>query len=485
MRKNSRSSKEIIIDKFLRENRQSSWFPKAWEEYLKSLELNEDTVISWGQQLKHCVEFKEGNDCLYNVHTNECREYRKHLENKWRKEYLAGPAKPSFKYPSQRKLPMPKIFGEGFFKIDFEKSIVGLRAEGNSEEQFEWFGFKRWPSDYKPQPEHAEITSVHINFVGTRARAGFHFKVPHKKSRFTMTQDQIDELRSRKYPRSAQDNLFLDEARRQLLEKSEEKARSRLKILTVDLGTDSGSTAIFEGNKFQKTELLKIIKLEKLYSARPKPEKAKEEKLTEEKNKRAGQKGLGKAHLGRHLESWVEGAKEIAEKRGQEKIQLSENDMRRLTLHTRWMIRDWVQLNTSQIIKIAEQNDIDLIVFESMRGFKLPGYDNIDDDKKRRLAFFAAGGIRHKVREKAVERGMLVMTVPYMNSSQFCSKCGKEQQDKGKWCRNKKRHEFNCEFNGCGYKGNSDENAARILGKVFWGEIKLPDKMEEKNKNAS
>ncbi|OHB73575.1 MAG: hypothetical protein A2Z25_17115 [Planctomycetes bacterium RBG_16_55_9] len=183
--------------------------------------------------------------------------------------------------------------------------------------------------------------------------------------------------------------------------------------------------------------------------------------------------------MGRHLESWAGGAKEISVKRRQKKPELGDYDMRRLSLHIRWMIRDWVRLNTSQIIEKAEQNNVDLIVFESMRGFSPPGYDKIDEDKKRRLAFFAYGRIRHKVKEKAVERGMLVVTVPYLKSSQFCAKCGKEQQDKNTWKKNKRGHRFICENKECGYKANSDENAAHVLGRVFWGEIKLPEEVKE------
>jgi len=81
------------------------------------------------------------------------------------------------------------------------------------------------------------------------------------------------------------------------------------------------------------------------------------------------------------------------------------------------------------------------------------------------------------VREKAVERGMLVVTVPYLKSSQFCAKCVKEQQDKKTWGKNKRFHRFSCEK--CGHKANSDENAAGVLGRVFWGEIELPKKLPD------
>jgi len=260
-----------------------------------------------------------------------------------------------------------------------------------------------------------------------------------------------------------------------LLESFDGDAERELKILAVDLGTLGGGAAMFEGRYFKKAEPLKIIKIDRIYDKLPKQNKTEEQSKLPKRLKKLKEKGLSKEHIGRHLESWAGGAKEIAEKRS--KAEIGDHDMRRLSLHMRWMIRDWVRLNTSQIIETAERNEVDLIVFESMRGFRAPGYDKLDEDKKRRLAFFAYGRIRHKVREKAVERGMRVMTVPYLMSSQVCSKCGKGQQDRKKWRKNKGAKFFICEK--CGNKVNSDENAAVVLGRVFWGEIVLPKKLKE------
>lgn len=487
LRRTSRGTMDVAMGKFLRGHPKAKWFPQAWEAYLKTLEINEETVLTGGGELPHCTKFGADEECQYNKHTNECQEYRRCIESrpdlqaleglyrKWRGEFLSGPAKSSFQYPSHRRLPMPKIFGKDYFKVDFVNSVLELRMEDKREGDFERFRFAAWPRDYQPQPQEAEITSVHINFVGTRARAGFHFKVQHKESHFGISQDEIDELRSRKYPRRAQDQQFLDEARERLLESFDGDAESELKILAVDLGTLGGYTAMFEGRYFKKAEPLKIIKIDRIYDKLPKQNKTEEQSKLPEQFKKLKEKGLSKEHIGRHLESWAGGAKEIAEKRS--KAEIGEYDMRRLSLHIRWMIRDWVRLNTSQIIEAAERNKVDLIVFESMRGFRAPGYDKLDENKKRRLAFFAHGRIRHKVREKAVERGMRVVTVPYLKSSQFCAKCGKEQQDKKKWEKNKRILRFNCDR--CGYKANSDENAAGVLGRVFWGEIELPKKLKD------
>jgi hypothetical protein len=494
-RRTSRATKDVTMARFLREHSQARWFPQAWEEYLKALEVNEQTVLAAGHELPHCVAFGDNLDCGCNKHTNDCEEYRKALEKRadlqpveklyrdWRREYLSGPAKPCFQYPSQRRLPMPKIFGKGYFRVDFANSLLELRFEDSKEGQFERFRFAAWPADYKPKAQDAEITSVHVSFAGTRARVGFHFQVRHKTSRFDVSQDQIDELRSRSYPRQAQDGQFLDEARKRLLESFGGDAERQLRLLAVDLGTDGGGAVVFEGRCFAKAEPLKIIKIEKLYDARPKQNKTGPEKASEEERKKARERGLGTGHVGRHLESWARGAEEIAEKRGapaQEPgtAELGEHDMRRLSLHVRWMIRDWVRLNASQIIEAAERNNVDLIVLESMRGFRAPGYDKLDEEKKRRMAFFAHGRIRHKVREKAVERGMRVVTVPYLKSSQCCGECGKQQEDTKKLKDNKRSHRFTCEK--CGHQSNSDENAARVLARVFWGQITLPDKLEDR-----
>lgn len=482
LRRDSRGGKTVAMDRFLRENRQARWFPDVWGEYLKDLEIKEETILATSHELPHCVKFGGELECEYNNHTNECEEYRKILESRpelqdleglyrqWRSKYLSGPSKSVFQYPSRQKLPTPKIFGAGVFRADFQKSVIELCLGDKSGEDVVRFGFMPWPTDYKPGPEQANITSVHISFVGTRARAGFHFEVSHERSRFDVSQDEIDELRSRKYPRQAQDQKFLDEARALLLRSFKGGDERELRLLAIDLGTESGSAAVFKGRAFEKTEPLKVVKIEQLYRSRPK----KNEKQSTEDKKEDKKKGLGKEHLGRHLEGWAAGAKAIAEKRSSDVAAIGEHDMRRLSLHVRWMIRDWVRLNASQIIGAAERNKVDLIVFESMRGFTAPGYDKLDEDKKRRLAIFSYGMIRRKVAEKAVERGMRIVTVPYLKSSQVCSKCGQEQKDKEKWRRNKRLVKFHCEQ--CGHEVNSDENAACVLGSVFWGEIKLPER---------
>lgn len=336
-------------------------------------------------------------------------------------------------------------------------------------------GFAPWPKVYSPQPDKAEITSVHINFVGVRARVGFRFAAKHKESGFGISQDEIDLLRSRKYPRQKQDRQFLEEARGLLLNSFKGKPED-LKIMAVDLGTGGGGAVIFKDKELIKTEQLEVIKIDRLYNKSSKKEEEKKE------NKRfPPEKGLGVEHAGKHLETWADEASKISLKRNEifpkpdmdKKYGLVSHDLRGLTLHMRGMYRDWVRLNASQIIKIAEENHVDLIVFESQRGFSLPGRDKLDKDEKRRKAFWSQGRIRHKVKEKAVERGMRVIGVPYFKSSRVCAKCRALQENHGLWRKNKGKGIFQCEK--CKEKSDSDENAARVLGKVFWGDIRLPD----------
>ncbi len=488
--KRRNAPKKTVMDEFLRTHRQARWFPQAWATYLRSLGIAEDTLLKYGS-LPHCVKFTPGQKCEHNPHTDKCTQYGAILEKRpelqkteglyrqWRRDYLSGPHKPSFVYPSKAGLPMPKIFGQGFFQPDFEKSELRLRLEGMSEGEFMAVGFEPWPKDYRPQPKQTAVTSVHISFIGTRARAGFHFDTPHRQSRFGVTQDDIDQLRSQVYPRRAQDQIFLDKARELLLNSFEADPQRDIRLLAVDLGTASGSAAFFEGKDFKEAHALKVLKIDRLYDALPKTdEDAKEDKSKVEKKKK---RGLSRDHLARHLESWADGSSKIAKKRETEQAVLGDHDMRRLSLHTRGMIRDWVRLNTSQIMETAQQNDVDLIVFESMRGFRAPGYDVLDQDKKRRLAFFAYGRIRRKTAEKAVERGMRVVTVPYLLSSQFCAKCGRKQENRPKWERNKRKLLFKCEFEDCDHEVNSDENAARVLGRVFWGEVLLPTELPDRS----
>lgn len=461
-----------------------SWFPKAWQDYLRILAVQEDTVRKHQGRFPHCENLNQA--CVFNPHTEKCEGYRalvsalpeheaklEPLYREWRRHYLSGPRKPDFRYPSARSLSTPKIFGKGFFEADFDRCELGLRLENMSEGEFLRFAFRSWPRDYVPQPADANITSVHIHFVGTRPRVGFRFQVSHKVSRFRCSQDQLEQLRSRKFPRQAQDQQFLDAARELLLKSFAGKPERELKSLAVDLGDRGAYAAFFEGKEFKQAYPLKVVKIDRLYDTPP--EAGRKPTPGHPGKQPPFRKGLGREHVGRHLEAVAEESQKISLKRSETPTSgLRPHDLRRLTDHVGWMIRDWVRLNASQIIRLAEVNAADLIVFESLRGFKPPGYDKLDLEKKRRLAFFAYGSIRRKVVEKAVERGMRVVTVPYLVSSQVCSACGQRIQDTGAWRKNKYKRVFQCDHKGCGYRAHSDENAARVLGKVFWGEITLP-----------
>lgn len=463
-------------------------FKGNWHRYLQFMNLKEDTIRKrYGGQLPHCE--KLGQECQFNPHTDLCKQYKSLLAEKpelaeqeklyreWRSNYWRGPRKPDFRYPSARLRSTPKIFGEKYFTVDFQKSVVGLRLDSMPEGQYLEFAFAPWPSKYTPQPHETTISSVHLHFAGTRPRIGFRFSVKHKASRFACSQDELDELRSRQFPRKAQDQQFLDAARDLLLKNNfNGEPEQELRILAVDLGTSSAQAAFFVGKNCKETHPLKIVKIEKLYDQPPKTDDA-----AGDAGKKKYRLGLSKDHVGRHLEEMGRKASEIAKKRNElrgtaapEQATLRPSDLRGLAGHTARMIRDWARLNARQIIQLAEEKRADLIVLESLRGFRPQGYDNPDLEKKRRVAFFAYGRIRRKLAEKAVERGMRVVTVPYLYSSKVCSKCGRRQDDEKRWNNNKQKGRFECEHRDCGYKAQTDENAARVLGRVFWGEINLP-----------
>jgi len=527
-------------------------FNENWTAYLQALGLKEERVVNRGR-LPHCLKIGETHEkskCAWNPHTELCKQYKRALDQfdeetlkleplyrEWRRDYLAGPGKPQFRYPSSRELPMPKIFGAGFHEIDFDRSILRLRLEDMPEGEWIEFGFAPWPRGYRPSKEEVKvkgaISSVHVNFVGVRARAGFRFDVRHRASRFQCTQDELDQLRSRAYPRRAQDREYLDAARKRLLEsfaEGEEAAKRELRLLAVDLGETGACAAVYHGHAHQKDVQLAILKINRLYTQLPEalePDPHGRPEEGKRKYERDDPRGVRKEHMGRHLKRMADGAASIAARRQgtmPATVTMAGHDFRGLKRHVTWMIRDWARHNAARIVAAAEEHGCDLIVFESLRGQKVPGYHELSSEKerdKRQLAMLSYGRIRHKVREKAVERGMRVVMVPDYRSSRLCSSCGHEQcaekWQERRWRENKKKRLFKCvcgepaptekpHHGGsapdrqraarrdgpgpgkrpgmaadqakqrcrCGAEMNSDANAARVLARVFWGEITPP-----------
>jgi hypothetical protein len=513
--RSSKNSQRAALDRlFEEEPRCRSWFKDAWDAYLRDMELNEQTVVGRGC-LPHCAKIGDTYDkskCEWNPHTHYCLEYNRALDNpnnafdadtinlekdyrEWRRFYLAGPRKPAFKYPSSRDMPMPKIFGDGFYEVDFDRSKLRLRLDDMSAGEWVEFSFIPWPRKYKPSRKQVKnmVTSVHLNFVGTRARAGFRFEVPHAESRFACTQDELDELRSRAFPRQAQDQKFLDAAREKLTKSFNGDPESELRILAVDMGMGGAHATVYEGKVHQVDLPIPIVKVNKSYVELPTKldKNPKDEKMRgplqmatdpEDQGRIIDTRGLRKEHVGRHLKAIGEGATVIAEKRRKDTDDplqtLRDSDFRGLKRHIRWMIRDWVRVNAKQMIDLAAHHRCHVIVFESLRGSRRPDYDKLGTDSDRQKAeriLYAYGQVRRKVTEKAVERGMRVVTAPYHKSSKVCHKCGKLQEAESEWRKNKKKRKFKCEHEQCSNKNsNSDANAARVLARVFWGDITLP-----------
>lgn len=496
-------------------------FKRNWQAYLKALNINGATAVAGGR-LQHCPkkdrENYEKSKCRFNRHTELCMAYKGAIVQlpdevigmeaeyrEWRRLFLAGPRKPTFKYPSARDLPMPKVFGAGFHEVDLERSVLRLRLEGEGSEWVE-FGFIPWPRGYKPPRKEVKITSVHVNFVGVRARAGLRFEVAHRPSRFGCRQEEINELRSRAYPRAAQDEAFLTAARERLLA-SYTGDRDRLRVMAVDVGEEAAGASVFEGRRRLKDLKLSILKINRLYDSRPEVlERDTRGRPAKAEIDRQDPRGLTLRHVGRHLERIGEQDAAIAAFRaaaGEEAPKPRPGDQRALKRHLAWMIRDWARVNARQIVEAAEKNGCELIVFESRRGVRAPGYDKVSEDdarKKRSIAMFAFGKVRGRVIEKAVERGMRVVTVPDHKSSQVCSKCGHEQMNKKLWGKNKRKRTFECQCGTpeahdkdrpppntkctCREHLDSEANAARVLARVFWGEVRLPRRDSESGRRT-
>ena len=551
-------------------------FKETWQTYLKVMGLNDDNVVQRAAEiaidvakqrgrLPHCTKIgKTGEEtaCVYNVHTGLCRLYREQLEKhpaetraqeklyrEFRKRgFHVPPRRPSFRYPSARDLPTPKIFGEHYFDPDFEQSVLRLRLDDMPRGKWLEFGFIPWPRDYDRHWAQVEFTGIHLHFVGAKARAGFRFAVSHAASRFGCTQDEIDDLRSH-FRRQTEDQAFLDAARQRLrgtLDPALDFDRD-LRVLAVDLGEPEGGAyaAVYQGHDLERDFPLEVLKLDYCYPLDKRKQVLVEKKELKPEPKFTGgiektdARGLRQPHVERHVQDLSAKAKTVAEKAKELKLRskkgkppavsLRGHDYRRLQLHTGWMIRDWVRVNAARIVQAAEEHNCDLIVFESLRDWRAPGYDELEVDslrKKRWLAMFAYGRIRRKVSEKAVERGLRVVTLPYHKSSQTCSVCRHlqcEEDDcshKPKWRKdrwlnnktgkskeNKGQHWFRCVCNieppkkkgndgrkptpheaptatavenpgrercRCTAGMNSDANAARVLARVFWDEIRLP-----------
>ncbi|TWT40435.1 putative transposase DNA-binding domain protein [Phycisphaerae bacterium RAS1] len=509
------------LERVFRGGHEQRRFQNNWTAYLQQMGLNETRIIAQ-KRLPHCLSvgklFRQ-SECLFNPHTALCERYKRALQQfddetlkleplyrAWRKDYLAGPKKPSFRYPSSRELPIPKIFGAGFHEIDLERSVLRLRLDGMASGEWLEFGVVPWPRGYDPAREEAKsrITSVHVHFIGSRARAGFRLDAPHAASRLACTQDELDRLRSCAFPRRSQDQQFVDAAREQLLKTFSGDAERELRVLAVDLGRSGACAAVYEGRTHVADVPLAINKIDKLYEALPETLEIDKRRSPEKPPpfKPDDTRGVRAEHVGRHLASMAAGASQIAEHRAAGEaaggagspVTLKTHDFRGLTRHVRWMIRDWVRLNAAQVIALAERHGCDVVVFESLRGF-LPGARDERDKsamgKKRWLATFAYGAVRRKATEKAVERGMRVVTTPYHGSSQTCSACGHFQENRKLWEKNKRSGRFECQCGGdrstsaeaparpaqganraacaCKASVNSDANAARVIARVFWG----------------
>src|SRR5690606_6299367 len=141
------------MSKYIRQNRGREWFGDAWKGYLSALDLRERNL----RRFLHCTNPRE-DECLFNPHTDLCKQYKSLLKSKphlqeveplyreWRRYYLVAPKRPQFAFPSAKDLPMPKIFGRGWFEVDFKRSVLRLRLEDMKPGDYLSFAFQPWPN---------------------------------------------------------------------------------------------------------------------------------------------------------------------------------------------------------------------------------------------------------------------------------------------------------------------------------------------------
>jgi len=179
--------------------------------------------------------------------------------------------------------------------------------------------FGKSPGVQIPSKTEVDVTSIHVNIVGSRARVGFRFDAPHQQSHFNCTQDDLDILRSQKFPRQAHDQEFLDAAKKLLLNTFTGKSDKDLCLLAVDMGMTGAHASMFIGRNHQQDFALPIVKINKSYDGQPKKleRNPKDTKMrgSIEFDTETEHRGLRKEHLGLHLMSIGEGAAQIASHR--------------------------------------------------------------------------------------------------------------------------------------------------------------------------
>jgi IS605 OrfB family transposase len=123
-------------------------------------------------------------------------------------------------------------------------------------------------------------------------------------------------------------------------------------------------------------------------------------------------------------------------------------------------------LVSREIIEIAKELGVDVIIIEQLRKFRNRKQESRSKKFNRKFTYWLKGKLEFNLRYKALEHGILVKSVNPAFTSQICNKCG------GFGERFSKNSLFRCFY--CGYLANADFNASVNLHQVFWETFPLP-----------
>ena len=158
-----------------------------------------------------------------------------------------------------------------------------------------------------------------------------------------------------------------------------------------------------------------------------------------------------------------------------------EKSNRHLWEHIKVMNDSYAHLISKEIIEIAKEYNVDVIIIEYLRKFRNKKGESqramrsttpsTSRKFNRKFTYWLKGKLEFNLRYKALEHGILVKSVNPAFTSQICNKCG------GFGERFSHNSLFRCFY--CGYMANADFNASVNLHQVFWGTFPLPKKRKK------
>jgi IS605 OrfB family transposase len=149
-----------------------------------------------------------------------------------------------------------------------------------------------------------------------------------------------------------------------------------------------------------------------------------------------------------------------------------ERSNRRLWKHIGSMNDAYAHLVSREIIEIAKEYSVSVIIIEHLRKFRNRKGEKKSKKFNRKFTYWLKGKLEFNLRYKALEHGVLVKSVSPAFTSLVCNKCG------GFGERFSSNSLFRCFY--CSYVANADFNASVNLHQVFWGTFPLPKKRKKR-----